>query len=350
MRIITRFTNVFLLATLLVGCSLSSDLFKRNPVSDIHITPSNLTLPMGQEQDYTAEGAMSDGTFQNISKKTTWASSNASVATFFKLDGKGTLLTVGAGTTTITATLGSIQGKATLIVISSALKTLQINSPRSTIELGMNQPLTATGLLSNGQKEDLTRGVIWASSDPSVATIDNTGFLTAMSPGTVTISVVAGEMRSTTKITVPTPELTQLKITPLKNSIAAGKTQQFVVEGFFSNNTTMLLTSNVAWSSSDPEVLSINADGLATAIAKALKQPQVILVTALSGKINQSAVLTVTPPNARTGRSDSHNGHGGGGKNRFVFCEGTLHRWHDRTAYIRRLVGFVGTCIGNHYQ
>lgn len=295
-RIITRFTNVVLWAALLTGCSLSSDLFKGNPVADIHITPSNLTLPMGQERDYTAEGAMSDGTFQDISKKTTWASSNASVATFFKLDGQSTLLTVGAGTTTITATLGSIQGEATLIVISSALKTLQINSPRSTIEVGMDQSLTATGLLSNGQKEDLTSGVVWASSDPSVATIDDTGFLTAVAPGTVTISVVAGEMRSTTKMTVPTPELTQLKITPLKSSIAAGKTQQFVVEGFFSNNTTMLLTSNVAWSSSDPEVLSINADGLATAIAKELKQPQVILVTALSGKITRSVVLTVTPP------------------------------------------------------
>ena len=296
MRIVARFTKFFLLAALLAGCGLSSDLLRGNPLSDINITPHNLTLPIGQEQDYTAEGAMSDGTFRDISKKAVWASSDTTVATFFKLDGKSTLLTVGPGTTTITATLGSIQSEAILIVTSSALKTLQINSARFSVEVGMDQPLTATGKLSNGQTEDLTSGVLWVSSDPSIATIDSTGFLTAIAPGTVTISAATGEVRSMAKITVPTPQLTQLKVTPSKNAIAAGKTQQFVAEGFFSNNTNQTLTSNVVWNSSDPSVLSINANGLATAVAKDLKQPQIVLVTAVSGKVNKSAVLTVTPP------------------------------------------------------
>ena len=296
MRIMTRFTGSFLLALLLAGCSSSLDLLQGNRLTDITIKPRNLTLAIGEEQDYTAEGVMHDGTFRDISKKVIWASSDTTVASFFRLEGRTILLTVGPGTAVLTATLGSLQSEGSLVVVSSALKSLQLNTIASTIEVGKNQRVRVTGTLSNGQTKDLTNGVLWSSSDPSVATISNVGLVTALTPGMVTITAVTGEMMSTAKLTIPTPTLEALKITPSTNSVVAGRTQQFVAEGSFSNGTTKILTSDAAWNSSEPAVAAIDANGLATAVAKGLKQPRVVLVTAVYEKISKSVELTVTPP------------------------------------------------------
>ena len=46
-----------------------------------------------------------------------------------------------------------------------------------------------------------------------------------------------------------------------------GATQQFTATGTFSDNTTQNLTSQVTWASATPAVATINAAGLATAVA-----------------------------------------------------------------------------------
>jgi uncharacterized protein YjdB len=293
-----RFVASLFFIILLAGCGGSRGFLNKSSLTNINVTPRNLTLTLGQEQSYTAEGIMSDNTSEDISKEVTWAVSDTTVASFFKIGGKSTLLAIGAGTTTVTATLGATEGEgeAMLHVLASSLKSLQINPLNPVLEMGISQPLATMGKLSNGQTEDLTSGTVWSSSDPSIATIDASGVITALTSGVAVITATAGEMRSTSKLTVAIPTLKALKVTPSKNSIVAGRTQQFTAEGFFSNRTTQMLTANVTWNSSEPAVLSINASGLASAVAKGLKQPRIILITAMSGNINKSATLTITPP------------------------------------------------------
>ncbi|MBI3358243.1 MAG: Ig-like domain-containing protein [Nitrospirae bacterium] len=280
-----------LLAALLSGCSLSLDLIKRTHLTRINITPGGLTLAMGQEQNYVAEGVMSDGAARDLSGKVTWSSSNPSVATFFKLGGRHILLTVGPGTTTITAVSGLISGTATLIVTTSALKTLQINATHHTIEVGQKQSFTVIGRLANGMTEDLSGGVVWSSSESAIATINNAGLATALTPGIVTITATAGGIRNTAMLTVPAPKLVWLTITPSTGSVAAGQTQQFVARGTFTDGTSQSL-GDVTWSSSEPAVVSINREsGLAIT-----QTPGVITITATAEKISSTATLTVTPP------------------------------------------------------
>jgi uncharacterized protein YjdB len=303
MRHLTNFTCGFLLVGIIAGCGLSSDiviltsdLVKGTRLTHITIIPGNLTLSVGQEQIYTALGVFNNGKTRDQSHKVTWASGNTSVATFFKLDGKETLLAVSPGTATITASAGSISSTASLIVTVAALKSLQVNSTRSTIEVGQRQPFTATGKLANGMSEDLTAGVVWSSENTAVAIVNDAGFVTALTPGTVNITVSAGEIRGAAKLTVPAPTLTDIEITSPALSVAAGRTVSFTATGSFSNDTTRIITKIINWNSSDASVVTISKDGLANAVAKNLKRPQEVMISALSGKIGKKVQLTVTPP------------------------------------------------------
>ena len=107
--------------------------------------------------------------------------------------------------------------------------------------------------------------VTWTTSDEAVATVDETGLVTAVAPGTATITATVGESLSatctvtcawTTEPPAPTgPTLSATQIT----LDAAGKTNQLQVTG---------TESAVTWSSDQPDIATVGTDGTVTAVAK----------------------------------------------------------------------------------
>jgi len=85
------------------------------------------------------------------------------------------------------------------------------------------------------------------------------------------------------------PSLSSLQVTPATMSISAGATQQFTATGKFSDGSSKDMTSSVQWSSSDTNFASVNSAGAASGVAVG-----VVTVTAQSGSINGTAILTVT--------------------------------------------------------
>jgi uncharacterized protein YjdB len=66
----------------------------------------------------------------------------------------------------------------------------------------------------------------------------------------------------------PSPTLSTIEVTPAAVTIAAGHSQQYKATGKYSDSTTKDLTTEVAWSSSDAAVATIDASkGLAAAVA-----------------------------------------------------------------------------------
>jgi uncharacterized protein YjdB len=87
------------------------------------------------------------------------------------------------------------------------------------------------------------------------------------------------------------PTLTSIAVTPATPSILRGTTQQFTATGTYSNSTTQNLTSQVTWSSSATSIATVNSAGLATGVAAGSAT-----ITAKSGVVLGTTVLTVTPP------------------------------------------------------
>jgi hypothetical protein len=87
------------------------------------------------------------------------------------------------------------------------------------------------------------------------------------------------------------PGLESIAVTPFSAAIGKGTTQQFVATGTISDNTTMDVTTQVTWTSSDPGKATINATGLVTAGTA----DSTATITATFGNIAGSTPIRIVP-------------------------------------------------------
>ena len=84
-------------------------------LSSITITPANpAPIDLGDKQQFSAKGAFSDGTTENLTQQVTWTSSDITVAI---IDSSGAAATTGTGTTTIGAALDSVSATQVALTV-----------------------------------------------------------------------------------------------------------------------------------------------------------------------------------------------------------------------------------------
>ena len=163
------------------------------------------------------------------------------------------------------------------------------------VAIGATQQFTATATYSDGSTANITTGVTWMASNPSVATINNSGMAMAVAAGSTTVTAFLTGISGSATVTVPAaaPTLSAIAITPGTANITAGSTQQFTATATYSDGSTADVTSSVTWSSSSASVATINASGLASGVAAGSAS-----ITATEGGITGTATMTVTaaPP------------------------------------------------------
>lgn len=94
------------------------------------------------------------------------------------------------GATEITATVGGIERTIAVTVTERPVDTVTVTPDIWALRVGGTVALTATLKGANG--ETLTeRAISWATSDTTIATVDEHGTVTAVGPGTVTIRAVS---------------------------------------------------------------------------------------------------------------------------------------------------------------
>ncbi len=266
----------------------------------IAVTPANPSIPKGTTLQFTATGTYSDGTTKNITSSVCWASSKISVAKFDP-DGDGhscgdgdgddsTVIATGTGTSTITATFGSVTVSTVLAVTSPVLQSINVTPNSPSIAMGLTRQFTATGKYSDGSTQDLTTSVTWSSSITSVATITSVGIATGTGIGTSVIRGTLGSLSDASTLTVTSPVLVSVSVTPINPSISKGTTQQFTAMGTYSDGSTQNITASANWSSSNTSVATIKGNGVATGV----KAGSTTIRAGLGG-IPGTTTLTVTP-------------------------------------------------------
>jgi hypothetical protein len=174
----------------------------------------------------------------------------------------GRVLVAGGGYSIGTAELY----QPTTLTSPPGLISLAVSPLDSAIVAGTSKAFTSLGVFSDGTAQDMTTKVNWASSLPSIATINASGVATGVSPGTTTITAVSGGTTASTPLGVSAVTLVSITITPQNSVILVGATQQFTATGTYNDNSTRNLTSSVTWSSSVLPVATINSSGLATGV------------------------------------------------------------------------------------
>jgi len=137
----------------------------------------------------------------------------------------------------------------------------------SSLEIPMTLTLTATATYSDATTADVSATAAWASNEPTRAAVSTTGVVTAQLPGAVEISATVGGVTGQAALTITGVGLVSLAITPSMPELGIGATQPFTVTGTFSDATTRNLTATSTWSSSVPQLATVTAAGVVSALA-----------------------------------------------------------------------------------
>jgi hypothetical protein len=271
----------------------------------IQLTPPTPSIANGTTVSFIATGTYSDNTTQDLTELASWSSSNGTHATVSNTAGsRGVTTGTGVGSATITANYNGVSGFTTVNVTTETLVSIVVAPVNRTIAAGLNQQYVALGTYTDGSIQVITNNpaVVWASSAPAVATIDNApgtpGLATGVAPGETTISATVGSggsaISGSTTLTVISATLVSIQVTPTNPAVPIGLKQQFTAIGTYTDNSTLPITADVSWSSSMGNVATIsNApghEGEATAIAGGSTT-----ITATLNGVNGSTTLTVNP-------------------------------------------------------
>jgi hypothetical protein len=254
-------------------------------LKSVAVTPANPTLAPGLTFPFDAVGTYSNSTVHDLTSSATWSTASIAVAT---INANGLATAVANGTTTVSAAMGSVQGSTGLSVAPS-LVSIQVNPQTPVSDVGTAVAFTATGTFSNGIQQNLSNSVNWTTLRSGVASISSNGTATTVAAGQTTITATAGSVNGSSLLTVNSPSLASIVVSPLTPTIASGATQQFTATGIFSDGSQQNLTTSVSWSSSSSTVANIASSGLASAVGGGQ-----VTITANLGGVAGTASLTVT--------------------------------------------------------
>ncbi len=195
----------------------------------------------------------------------------------------------------------------------------EISAGTLTLTEGGTVTVTATVEPSNATDT----GVVWTSSDESVATVDSYGRVTAVGIGTATITVttVDGAYTASCSVTVTArkPEddpdrvpVTGVTVSPGSLTLTEGGTGSITATVSPATAT----YPGVVWSSSDGSVATVDASGNVTAVGTGTAT---ITATTVDGDLTASCAITVVAKG-----SDDPGGPGGPGPNATVGVEVTV--------------------------
>jgi hypothetical protein len=304
-------------STLVAGKTISggTNLTVTAILKSITVTPANQSIDSGTPLQYKATGTYSDGHTMDLTSQVTWSSSDTSVASIDAKSGLATGQDKGGQcriAASITVAGQSIAGSTSLNV-ASILKSISVTPVNASINSEQQLQYKAVGTYSDGHTVDLTSQVTWSSSDASVAIIDvHSGLATGQEEGgqcsiSASVAVAGQTISGETNLTVSSI-LKSITVTPANASINSEQQVQYKAVGTYSDGHTMDLTSQVAWTSSDPSVASIDAKGgLATGQDKggqcAISASVTVAGQSIAGSTNLNVTsilksISVTPANA----------------------------------------------------
>jgi uncharacterized protein YjdB len=253
-------------------------------VASVVITPSTATVAVGANVTLNAEVLDAAGkTLTGI--KVVWASADPSIAT---VSSSGVVTGVATGVVHIAASAVGKNAIAEVTVNPTPVASVRLTPPNQNLLVGQTVQLGAETLDADGNV--LTgRPVEFTSSNVAVATVSNTGLVTALVPGSAIITAASEGKSAPSSITVSSVPVASVAVTPTGSQIVVGQTTQLNAEPRDASGQP-LVGRAVSWSSSDPNVASVSSTGLVTAVA-----PGQATITATSEAAAGTSTIGVSP-------------------------------------------------------
>ncbi|MDE1352027.1 Ig-like domain-containing protein [Vibrio aestuarianus] len=268
---------LFILSLMLIsGCNENNSgiLAEAQPIKSIQLTPQNVNLPIGFEQPFTVTAQFYSGEVVDISShnSTSWSVSDTSIAT---INEQGVLIGHSSGEVDVKATV-RVNGEdlvqvSTISVVGAMVENIQITPVSSQLPVGLTKQYKVVAIFSDNSTLDVTdwEGISWFVNDPEIAEINESGEVSTLATGDVTILATAEvngiEFVSSAFLTITTAVPQTMKVTPINDSVHVGLTKAFKAHVTYSDNSVIDVTQEAAlsWSTSSSVATIDNTTGIA---------------------------------------------------------------------------------------
>ena len=207
-----------------------------------------------------------------------WKSSNTRIAT---VTSKGKVTGVRKGSATITVVLAS--GKTLTAKVSVQTGTVRttsvsVNTRNITLKNKATYQLRVTKAPLTSQE-----GITYSSSNKKIATVSRTGKITAVKPGTATITIKSGKKKTTVRVKVEGVKTTKLTANKTTLTLNRGKSFNWKVTKTPTNS-----SEGITYWSSNKNIATVNSSGKITA-----KKKGTTTINAKSGSKTVNVKVTV---------------------------------------------------------
>jgi len=216
--------------------------------------------------DQAAKPAETGGSYTSLASGNITTTSANSIA-YFCAD-------AGAAVSTFTAQAGwtiPTNGQNTRVACTYQIFSAIQTALNTTLNWSPNASGSAGGFFFDLAGSATASGAAWTvATGAGICSVNSSGLITGLTPGTCTISAtVGGQTGTTPTITVNnTITLQSITVTPANTTCPVGGTVQFTATGNYSDMSHQNLTSTSNWSSSAPSIATINqGSGLANCVA-----------------------------------------------------------------------------------
>lgn len=254
------------------------------PVTGVTLDKTAIELTVGDVFALTATVSPENATDKSL----VWTSSDKEVAAVEN----GVVTTYKKGKTTISVKTvdGGFTAECEVSVMDKVFPVEGVTLDVAELELvkGTSYTLKHTVVPDNATN----RNVKWSSSAGNIASVDDQGKVEALATGEAVITVTTedGGKTAQCKVTVVPVKVESVSIVsvPEGNELTVGQTFLFKAEVSPAD----AADKSLIWSSSDDNVLSVDADGNATAVAKG---EAVVTVTTVDGGKTDKCTVNVVP-------------------------------------------------------
>ena len=224
------------------------------PVTRITPVGNGSSVAVGETITLASSAIPEDATIQQV----TWTSANEKVAT---VDENGVVTGVQRGNVRIIAMAkdGSNIRANINVKVTQNPEQVTLKDTAITVDVGRTGVLKATVLPKNTDD----KGLIWTSSDESIATVNSQGRVKAVSLGTCVITAasrVLGEVKATAEVTVQQPVTKIVFDGPVRVFLGETVKVNWTVQPDNASNPAVKLTS------ANPKVLTVAEDGTVTPV------------------------------------------------------------------------------------
>ncbi|PZR13614.1 MAG: hypothetical protein DI536_12770 [Archangium gephyra] len=218
-------------------------------------------LPAGLRTSLRALATMSDGSLRDVSSQVTWSNEDAS-----KLEQQGSWARgLVVGSVTVTASLGSLSASTRVEVIDAVLTRVTM-APLRALPLGASWQAAALAHWSDGTTSNVSRVTAWQVNDPTVASVDAEGLVTARHVGQAQLIGFFGGQVVVTRFTVTPAALSSLDVSPSSLRLVRGSTAQVRVTATWTDGTRLdVPPQSCVWATPVAQVASVSPLGLVTA-------------------------------------------------------------------------------------